>query len=176
MASQALAQLTSPEFGQAPAKAGRSATDLARTQSARAMERVTLYGGGSDVDVSLALRSPIAGVIVERNINPGEELRLESAGPGVPALFVAADPSQLWLQRDATECDLPYLKPGAVVDLGLNAYPDEPFKARIVAIADFPDPGTRTNKVRGLVPNLGRRLKGDMYVTGVVRREIRSAV
>jgi cobalt-zinc-cadmium efflux system membrane fusion protein len=144
----------------------------ARAEAARAMERVRLYGGGDGVDSTLLLRSPIAGTVVERNLNPGQELRPDAAGAGAPALFVITDPTSLWVQLDATERELPVLKKGETIELTTPAYPDRAFAAQIVSIADFVDAATRTVKVRGVVPNPERTLKGDMYVSGAVRTDV----
>jgi cobalt-zinc-cadmium efflux system membrane fusion protein len=78
---------------------------------ARAQARTALYGGSAQVNQQLGLSSGIAGVVVERNLNPGQELRPDQSGPGVPALFVVSDPSSLWVQIDAREIDTGVLRP-----------------------------------------------------------------
>ncbi len=141
-----------------------------RAEHARALERVRLYGGGEAVDSTFALRSPIAGTVVERNINPGQELRPESATANMPAMFVVTDPTRLWVLLDATERDLPLLRAGRIVTFKSSAYPDDTFEAQIDAVSDFIDPQSRTIKVRGSTANEDRRLKGEMYV--VARAEV----
>src|SRR5262249_12409645 len=48
----------------------------ARSESQRANARLAAYGSPGDaVDGSFALRAPIAGVVVERNLSPGQEVR-----------------------------------------------------------------------------------------------------
>jgi cobalt-zinc-cadmium efflux system membrane fusion protein len=136
----------------------------ARAAFTRARDRVKLYGGGEAVDSTFALRSPIEGTVVERSINPGQELRADSMG-NAPALFVVTDPSRLWLQLDATERELSLLRPGQEVRLNVTAYPDDAFTAHIDSVADFVDPQTRTIRVRGSVRNPRRKLKGEMFVT-----------
>lgn len=148
----------------------------ARADAAQALGRVKLYGGSDTVDAALALRSPIDGTVVERNLNPGQELRPEASGGGAPPLFVVTDPTRLWVQLDASERDLGLLRPGGSVVLRTSAYPDASFEARIVSVADFVDPATRTIRVRGVVANPERKLKGDLYVTGVVRSDVRPPV
>lgn len=140
--------------------------DFARAESeaARAGERVRLYGGGHNVDQRFMLKSPIAGVVVEKAINPGQEIRPDAAAP----LFVVTDPSGLWAQLEAAEGDLAGLKPGISVELTSAQYPGERFAAEVVQVADFVDPTTRTVKVRGKAANPERRLKGEMYVSGEI--------
>lgn len=158
--------------GVAPRKDLSSAeADYARAEAelARASGKVKLYGGSGElVDQNLALTSPIAGVVVERNINPGQELRTDLQLANSPAMFVITDPSHLWVQLDATESQIGSLKRGQTVKLSTTAWPDEGFPATIEAISDFIDPATRTVKVRGSLANSRRKLKGEMFVTAEI--------
>lgn len=142
--------------------------DYARAEAelSRAAAKIRLYGAGSDsVDQNLVLASPIDGVVVERNINPGQELRPDLQLANSPAMFVVTDPSHLWVQLDAAESQLASLKPGRKVQLRSSAWPSESFTATLETISDFIDPASRTVKVRGTVANPERRLKGEMFVT-----------
>jgi cobalt-zinc-cadmium efflux system membrane fusion protein len=201
-AGQALAMLTSPDFGVAQADArkaaadsavaakslarqrelyqagviaqkdleqsqadnARAAADLARTQAALRMYGA---GGGDAVNQRFALRSPIDGLVVERNINPGMEVRPDQQ-PNAP-LFLITDPSTLWASLDAAEADLGLFKPGINVQLTSAAYPGETFTGTVVKIADYVDPASRSVKVRLAVPNVDRRLKAEMFVTAKVQ-------
>ncbi|MBO9680310.1 MAG: efflux RND transporter periplasmic adaptor subunit [Acidovorax sp.] len=140
----------------------------ARAEVARAAARTSLYGGGAAVNQQLAITAGMGGVVVERNLNPGQEVRPDQSGPGAPALFVVTDPSTLWVQIDARESDLASMRPGDAFTLQVPAYPGETFSGRVTATADAIDPNTRTIKVRGLVPNADRRLKAEMLATARV--------
>jgi len=135
----------------------------ARAEAARAARR--LAGLGGDGDGSYALKSPLAGIVVERNLNPGMEFRPDQA---TPPLFVVTDPASLWIQIDAGEADLAILKPGEPLQIESKQYPGEHFAGVIRHVADFVDPATRTIKVRGEVPNADRRLKGEMFVNALI--------
>lgn len=148
----------------------------AQAEAARAAARTSLYGAGSAVNQQLGITSGIAGVVVERNLNPGQEVRPDQSGPGVPALFVVTDPSSLWVQIDAKEGDVASLRPGAGFTLQVAAYPGENFAGRVTAAADFIDPNTRTIKIRGLVANADRRLKGEMLATAQVKEAMQGTV
>ncbi|MDI9331757.1 MAG: efflux RND transporter periplasmic adaptor subunit [Alphaproteobacteria bacterium] len=139
----------------------------AQAEWSRAHSRVRLYSSatGLGVDQSLSLTSGIHGVVVERNINPGQELRPDQSGPGTPPLFVITDPQQLWVQIDARELDLTSLKPGRDIRIKVPSLPEASFTAQIHAVADYIDPSTRTIKVRAVVPNPQRLLKGEMLAT-----------
>ena len=139
-----LAEIDSPDFGQALADARTSAGNLAAAEKAfnrskdlfahhaaaqkdveaaeaaytaalaerdRAAARLANYGGNDKSTNALyTLHSPIAGVLVEKNINPGQELRADQMLANAPnlfaPLFVISDPTRLWLQVDVAESDL----------------------------------------------------------------------
>lgn len=152
--------------------------DAARAdaEAARAQSRLRLYGGGQGVDQQLGLRAGIAGRIVERNLNPGAELRPDQSGPGTPALFVISDPSRLWVLIDAREADLATLRPGTEFELSVPAWPERRFSARVTASADAIDPATRTIKVRAEVDNREGLLKAEMLGTAHLKRQLGSGV
>ena len=156
------------ENGVAAAKDLHAAeAEYARAESAlkRTQARLKLYGSGMQVDQAYALTSPLNGVVVEKNINPGQELRPDQMGATLPALFVITDPAYLWVLLDATEKDLPQLKPGRTIKIRMPAYPNTTFDAKVEAVADFLDPTTRTIKVRAALDNTRRQLKSEMFVT-----------
>ncbi len=135
----------------------------AQAEADRASRRLAGLGGASDG--SYTLRSPLPGIVVERNLNPGLEFRPEQSSD---PLFVVTDPTSLWLQLDAGEADLAALKAGEKISLQVKQYPNERFAGVIRHIGDFVDPTTRTVRVRGEVPNPDRRLKGGMFATALI--------
>ncbi len=150
------------DVDQAEADAAR-----ASAEAARATSRTRLYGaaGSGTVDQQLALRTGVSGIVVERNLNPGQELRPDQSGPGAPAAFVVTDPTSLWVQLDAREAEAATLRPGAPFDLVVPSLPGEIFRGHVVTAADAIDPASRTIKIRGVVPNPQRRLKAEMLGT-----------
>lgn len=198
-AGQALATLSSPEFGQAHADLKKAEADarLARQSLERGREllaagviarkdaeqaeadharavadveragsRLKLLGrAAASIDQSYSLSSPIAGTVVERNLNPGQELRPDQI---TAAPFVVTDPTALWIQLDASEADLAGVRQGETFQVEIAQYPGEKFSGTIARVADFVDPVARTIKVRGVVPNPERRLKGEMFATALI--------
>lgn len=148
----------------------------ARAEAERARGRTRLYGASGEVDQQLLLKSGMAGIVVERNINPGQELRPEQAAAGAPPLFVISDPTSLWIQIDAREADVGLLRPGTPFTFTVAALPGETFQGRVVTSTDYIDPLTRTIKVRGLVANPQRRLKAEMLATARFERRFQSGV
>lgn len=113
------------------------------------------------------LATPIGGVVVERNLNPGQEVRPDSQSD--KGLFVVSDPTRLWFVLDVTEGDAGAVKAGAEVQIGATMLGEDSIAGRIVHIADFVDPQTRTVKVRGTIQNPDRRVKAEMFVTAQLR-------
>ncbi|MEK9951032.1 MAG: efflux RND transporter periplasmic adaptor subunit [Curvibacter sp.] len=148
----------------------------ARAEVERARGRTQLYSSRSGVDQELVLRSGIAGVIVERNINPGQELRPDLNGPGIPPLFVVTDPTTLWIQIDARESEAGLVRSGTRFEFSVDALPNQKFSGRVITASDFIDPTTRTIKIRGLVSNAERRLKAEMLATVRFERSFASGV
>ena len=156
----------------AEADAARSHAEIRRAEA-----RTRLYGGTSGaVNQSLALTASIAGLVVERNLTPGQELRPDQTGPGMPPLFVISDPTSLWVQIDARESEALTLRPGAAFALIVPALAGQSFEGKVTAAADFIDPATRTIKIRGLIANAERKLKAEMLATARVERTLGSGV
>lgn len=141
----------------------------AASEKDRALARLALYGGNEkSSDRMYELRSPLAGVVVDKNINPGQEVRadqmLANATQLFAPLFVVTDPAKLWVQVDLHESFLAEVRPGQKLRIYSGAYPDKVFDGVLDNIGDSLDPATRIVKVRGLVDNSSRLLKAEMYV------------
>jgi cobalt-zinc-cadmium efflux system membrane fusion protein len=103
---------------------------------------------------------------VERNLNPGQELRPDAQGD--KALFVVSDPSQLWFVLDVTEKDIGAIKQGTEVRIASTSLGDDRISGRIDHVADVVDPQTRTVKARGSIQSADERLKAEMYIVAKV--------
>jgi cobalt-zinc-cadmium efflux system membrane fusion protein len=158
--------------GAAPAKdveTAEAAYVAALAERDRATAVLANYGGSDKSTNSLyILRSPIKGVLVDRNINPGQELRADLMLANAPTLFapnfVVSDPTTLWLQLDVAESDLPSLSPGQKLEIYSRSFPGKKFDGVVDHIGATMDAGTRTIKVRGVVNNPEKLLKAEMYV------------
>lgn len=158
------------DAGVAPAKDLQTAqAEVARTaaERTRTREKLKLYGKTETVDQTFRLKTPLAGVVVERNLNPGQEVRPDSQGDR--GLFVVSDPSQLWFRLDVAEKDVGLVKPGTEVQLSTTSLGDDRVPGQVVHVAEQVDPQTRTVKVRGTVQGPDPRLKAEMYVVAEVR-------
>jgi cobalt-zinc-cadmium efflux system membrane fusion protein len=172
LAQKSLARVTElVEAGVAPAKdlqAAQAEAARAAAERARTAGRLKLYGATSgQVDQRFVLATPIAGVVVERNLNPGQEVRPDSQSD--KGLFVVSDPTRLWFVLDVAEGDAGAVKAGAEVQIGATMLGEDSIAGKIVHIADFVDPQTRTVKVRGTIENPDRRVKAEMFVTAQLK-------
>ena len=167
------------DHGAAPQKDLQSAeADFARAQSEkqRTQARLAMYGGTDSASEELyQLKSPLTGVVVEKNINPGQEVRSDQMLANAPQLcaplFVLTDPARLWIQLDANEADLPQLRRGLPFTLSARAYPGQEFHGQLEVVSESLAPATRTIKVRGSVDNAARQLKAEMFVSVEIEGE-----
>jgi len=149
----------------------------ARAELARAQARTRMYGSSTNnVNQQLGLAATVKGVVVERNLSAGQEVRPDQGGPGNQALFVVSDPSVLWIQIDARESDTASLKPGTKISLTLPNFPGQTFEAKISATGDFIDSNTRSIKVRAVIDNAQRLLKAEMLGTARIERKVGAGV
>lgn len=151
-------------------EAAEAAFVAASAERDRAAATLANYGGSAaSTNEIYSLRSPLAGVLVEKNISPGQEIRSDLMLAGSPQLmspqFVVTDPKRLWLFLDVDELTATSLAAGREVFIHTKAYPDKVFHGRLEIIGHELDPTTRTVKARCLVDNGDTLLSAEMYVT-----------
>lgn len=114
----------------------------------------------------LTIYSPMGGVVVHKNAQEGMYVQTGTR------IYTIADLSHLWVQLDAYESDLQWIRYGQEVDFETEAYPGVNFKGRISFIDPILNSETRTVKVRVNVKNPDGKLKPEMFVHAVVRSRI----
>jgi cobalt-zinc-cadmium efflux system membrane fusion protein len=130
----------------------------AEAEALRAKARLNNFAGKS-TDGQFQLRAPLSGIITERQVNAGSEVRPDAATP----LFTITDPQHLWVLIDLPEQQLAKVKVGQPVFIEVDAYPDEIFYGRVTVIAGALDPLTRRIQVRCYLNNPEHKLKPEMY-------------
>ena len=136
--------------------------DQAKAELARARARAaTFHGTGQH----FALRSPIDGDVIARNVNPGLEVQGQYAGGTSPELFTIGSLDPIWVYADVFEVDLPRVRVGAPVSIKVVAYPDRTFAGRLDYVSATLDPASRTARVRCTLANPARELLPEMYAT-----------
>jgi cobalt-zinc-cadmium efflux system membrane fusion protein len=105
------------------------------------------------------LTAPIAGVVVDRQVGPGQYLQ---SGGGTP-VFTIADPSSVWLLANVRETDVGLVKLGQSVEVHVLAYPKRAFKAHVTYVAALVDSVTHRLPVRAEIDNRDGALKPEMF-------------
>jgi membrane fusion protein, heavy metal efflux system len=143
----------------------RSDAAQARAEAERSKQRVAQLGGGADATTSgdYVLRSPIAGMVIDRSVNSGAEVRPDAT----TQLFTVSNLDTLWLLASAPQRDLEKLRTGAHLAFTTDAAPGRSFDARVTYVGDQLDPVTRTTLVRASIANRDRGLKA--MVVGMAR-------
>ncbi|MDD2814800.1 MAG: efflux RND transporter periplasmic adaptor subunit [Thiotrichaceae bacterium] len=116
-------------------------------------------GNAKDHIEHFVLRAPITGIITERNVNFGTEVRPDAANP----LFVITDPKNLWVLIQLEEKNLGKVANHQAVIVEVDAYPGETFAAQVSNIGTVLDTTTRRVQVRCNIDNKDLRLKPEMY-------------
>jgi cobalt-zinc-cadmium efflux system membrane fusion protein len=126
---------------------GKSPAEIAALESNRS------------ISASATLSAPIAGVVVDRQVGPGQYVQ---AGAGTPQ-FTIADTSSVWLLANVRETDAARVKLGQLVEVHVPAYPDRVFKARLTYVSAVVDPVTHRLPVRAEIGNRDGALKPEMF-------------
>ncbi|HEX5238320.1 MAG TPA: efflux RND transporter periplasmic adaptor subunit [Sphingomicrobium sp.] len=152
-------------------EAAQAATDAANAEADRVAALQALISMGVDrrtVDRALAgsptaglagaIRAPVSGIVVEKQITPGQLLQA-----GTTPAFTVANLSQVWVLAQIDPSDLGSIGRGdpATIDPRDGA---GPFHGTVQNISASVDPDTRAIVARIVTPNPGDLLKKQMYV------------
>ncbi len=106
------------------------------------------------------IRTDVGGYVLEKKVAAGDYVK---AGQ---ALFEIINLDHVWVDFEAYEADIPFIRRGDTVRFTLNAFPDREFKAPIRYIDPLIDKKKRTISVRTEVINSDHILKPEMFVYG----------
>jgi membrane fusion protein, heavy metal efflux system len=158
----------------------RARLEVERADLDYARNRLRLLGAGGAGDAVLpkgarsgaifALRTPIAGRVVDRKVTPGLVIKEDEE------LFTVADTSALWCFVQIPEKDVPSVNLGSQAMITVSSRPQEEFPGRVDYLADMVDKATRTVRGRVRVDNPQNRLKAGMFADIAVRVGERSAL
>lgn len=134
-----------------------------------AQTKLRLWGVGDDQLEAITKRgepiervpfqSPASGVVIEKAVVDGAAV---TAGQ---RLFRIADLSDIWVEADVYESDLPRITKNLPASIALDYLPGKTFDGKVAFIYPYLDPVSRTGRVRIALPNKGLELKPDMYAT-----------
>lgn len=114
----------------------------------------------------ITLRSPVTGTVLRRHGEEGAYVR-----EGTP-IYQVADLTHLWLELEAFEQDLPWLRYGQLASVQLEAIPGEVLEGTVSFIAPEVDRKKRTTTVRINLANPDGRLKPGMFARAVVHARL----
>ncbi len=123
---------------------------------------VTVADDDTSVGSTFALRSPVAGAVIEQAAVVGQML-----APETPA-FRVGDLSSLWLTVHAFERDAVRVRPGSEARITLTALPEQDLTGTVRAIGRHVEQESRTVDVRIDVGNLRGLLRPGMTATAFV--------
>ena len=110
----------------------------------------------------LPMRAPIAGIVVQKMINPGQVIQA-----GATTAFVISNVTTVWVQAHVYEQDLRQVRVGDHADVTSASFPTV-FQGKVTYIGSMLDPATRTTPVRIVTANPEGLLKKDQFVNVVM--------
>ncbi len=131
---------------------------VASEQSSRAALAVI---GAPTTDGVVKIVSPQAGVVVERDVNPGQMVDQSQETPW--QLFVISDNTKVQIRGDVYENDIAAIRPGQQVSIHADALPTQEFRGDVWRIAPSLNQQTRAVSVVAQIPNPSGRLKDGMF-------------
>ena len=119
---------------------------------------------------TIEFQSPVSGFVIEKRVTRGQHV---SAGM---SLYTVADLSEVWVEADLHEEELPLVSVGAQATVTVAAYADTPFQGRVTYIYPYVEDRTRTVRLRVALPNPTGRLKPGMYADVILDAALGDAV
>ncbi len=135
--------------------------EQARANLAAARARLGVYGASGTSGASVAIKSPLEGVIIERHATPGE-----MADPEKP-LFVVADTRRVWVTGRVYEQDVALIRRGAEATIALEAFHGRTWTGTVSYVATVLDEATRTLGIRVELENPDGVLRPGLF--GLIR-------
>lgn len=137
----------------------------AHAERDRAAARSRQLGGqGTGIGQEFVLRAPIGGEVVQRAVNPGQQVHASDATP----LFVVSSLDTLWLTASVFERDIADVRVGQRIVFTTDALPGRRFVSRVSYVSDVLDPQTRTGTARAGLPNPTHALRSELIGTAKV--------
>lgn len=115
---------------------------------------------------TLTLRSPIKGLVLDRNVLEGT--RVEPA----MELYRIADLTTVWLQAKIYEYELPHIEIGQPVRIVMISQPEKEIKGKVSFVEPVFQETTRTVKVRVVIDNSNDVFKLGMYSDLIIEHDM----
>jgi HlyD family secretion protein len=119
------------QLDEAEAAFKRAQAELASAKAQASQAEASLHARQTDLGKAV-IRSPIHGIVLDRNIEPGQTV---AASLQSPVLFtLAEDLTQMELHVAIDEADVGYVREGQAAIFTVDAYPDHSFPATITQL------------------------------------------
>jgi cobalt-zinc-cadmium efflux system membrane fusion protein len=122
------------------------------------------------------LVSPIAGVVIQRQVGEGQFVNSVAGGASQPLLAVS-DTHSLWLVANLRDSDAQTVRVGDPIHARIDALGGREVSGRLDFVAPAVDPNSRRVLVHAEIPNPDGRLRPEMFAqVGILTGPVRSAV
>lgn len=160
------------------AEASWRRADASRASADARVAQAEATLAGIETDLKKAdIRSPIAGIVLNRQVDPGQTV---AASFQTPVLFtLSEDLTRMKLSVDVDEADVGNIRVGQSATFRVDAYPDRVFASRVTDMRSTPDTtnGVVTYETILTVDNRERLLRPGMTATAeIVVTEIDDAL
>jgi Cu(I)/Ag(I) efflux system membrane fusion protein len=112
------------------------------------------------------ITADVTGIITAKKVDLGDYV-----DQGMP-IYEIADLSSLWVLFDVYESDMSWIKVGNKINYSIQSLPGESFEGVITFIDPLINPQTRVASARVEVKNSNNKLKPEMFVSGIVNKNI----
>jgi multidrug efflux system membrane fusion protein len=157
--------ITKPVYDGAKARvdAARAKVDGATAGIAAAKQRAASAGAQlNEAQIALSdteLRAPFDAILLERRVDIGTLV-----SPGTPA-FTLADLHQIKARFNAPDTALRLFRSGQVMQVTVDAFPNEPFQGRVLSVAPAADPKSRSFEITLAIDNPALKLRSGMIAS-----------
>jgi cobalt-zinc-cadmium efflux system membrane fusion protein len=117
---------------------------------------------------SYAVKSPVSGFIVEKNVNRGMQIRSDQT----EQMFTITGLNNIWVMADIYESDISKVKQGASVRITTLAYPNMEFTGKVNKIYNMLDSQSKTLSARIKLKNTHYLLKPGMFTSVYVQCKV----
>jgi membrane fusion protein, heavy metal efflux system len=123
----------------------------------QARQRLALYGGGKGGGATVALRSPLTGIVAERSVVAGQSILPETP------LFTVVNLASMGIELSLPADRIDLARIGAPIEALFDGMEGQRFTGKIIQIAPALDGQTRLLKVQAEVENPQQVLKSGLF-------------
>ena len=135
----------------------------AKGELARIQAVLDMYGAG--IGSVYPIKSPVSGVVVQKNIALNMELRTEDISP----VFIVGDLDDIWVMANIYESDITKVHEGYAAEVSTIAYPDKVYLGKVDKIFSLMDAESKVVKAKIILQNPDKELKPEMFAHVKVR-------